>query len=155
MGRECDASVHAVQTVKGMNASSVLVGCEGLDSIDSSVARECEEVAVAAGAKPQWHAAATILVDSHVMNVTGVQWDASSVDGVINSSQTNTQDLLASTEDSVANSVPAEGHRVDVDSIGDTIVRDTPSDETLSSVLGSVPTTVEQDDHVNDEGSVG
>lgn len=46
---------------------------------------------------------------AHVENVTCAQRDASSVDSVLFSSEANTRDLLAPTDDSVANSVAAEG----------------------------------------------
>lgn len=59
-----------------------------------------------------WPEATANMVNSHVENITNIQRDVSSVDGVIFSSQKCTEELLASTNDSIANSYPFERHRV-------------------------------------------
>lgn len=72
-----------------------------------------------------------------MLNMGVAQRNSSSSEGVILNSQSNTMDLLVSTSDSVGNSGDQVGSRVVVDSEGDTLVRESPSGGSMSTLLGS------------------
>lgn len=78
------------------------------------------------------------LMSTHMANLSCTQQNPSSVDGVIITNQPNTLDPIASTNDSVDNSIDPDGSRVVLDSDGNTVVHDTPSVGTMSTLLGSV-----------------
>lgn len=98
-------------------------------SISSGTARLCEDIAVAGivAAEP-WSADQN--TSTHEEN------HQFSVAGIIRNSQSTGP--LETTIDSVDNDATVEGARVDVDSAGDTFVRQTPSGGSMSSFLGTV-----------------
>lgn len=64
-------------------------------------------------------------------------WKTPQLRCVILSSHANTEDLLASTNKSVASSVESEGVCVELGSAGETVVRNTPSEGSISNFLAS------------------
>lgn len=148
MIHDCDV---ALEKHVAANASAVVLENAVLSSISSGLAGICSDVVMAT--RVNWSNDATSLVNSHRGMLSEVQRNSCSVDGVILSSQQNTAELLVSTEESVENSGDRVGSRVALDSERNTLVRDSPSDGSLSSFLGSVPEL--GDDHLSNVESDG
>lgn len=128
-----------------MSTKPSVVGVEEV-GVSSGTAQVYSDIAAAT--RVNWSEDQTNMMNYQADKLSDTQRNSSSVDGVFRASNSQTLDPLVSTNESVANSVDLEGSRVVLDSIGDTLVHETPSDGSLSSVLGTAPVSVEG--HVSD-----
>lgn len=127
--------------------STVIQECDlfieiaGFGSISPSAANACENLTVEAANRttPPWIVEASNMLASHTGNLSIAQRTSSSVEAVVLSSQANTTELMAQTEDSVANTFESVDAHVEHDSAGDTLVRTTYStDGSMSNEPGLV-----------------
>lgn len=138
---ECDIPPAARET------RDVHVDANQSEGISSETAQLCSDIAAAANLN--WSTDETNLMDNHMGNNSEAQRNSASVEGVMLNSQSDTLDPIVSTNESVDNSMEPLGSRVALDSDGNTLVRETNSSGSMSTLLGSF-----EDGHESDSVSV-